>query len=202
MASALDLFLKSRAEPATRVNAGTQAFRDGRLFIADPLDMAETPITVATPSGVFPVFVYQRMWARYPSIPKKLTNAILAVEFSAQPPVRWEQVKAETDATGFGVLEFSAEFGSMSIMDGATRARLLAKFDQVKSAYDDFLSAYMEKDGQTVEVFDVPLGDGFNFIACNSGWSNGTYEAFLGRDASGEPVILAVDFGIMDEYVA
>src|SRR5262249_52667406 len=63
-------------------------------------------------------------------------------------------------------------------------------------------SAYMEKDGVNLRVFEIPAGEGFSVIGCISGRSNGTYEAFLGRDEAGEPGILAVDFGILGAWEA
>ncbi|WP_395648073.1 DUF4241 domain-containing protein [Terricaulis sp.] len=93
-------------------------------------------------------------------------------------------------------LEFSAEFGAIAFFDTDTRERALSAAQGVKNAFDDWLAQYVMDGEKTRDFANVPLADGSNFVVCRSGWSNGTYCAFLGTDTSGAAAQLVIDFGI------
>src|SRR5262245_35278913 len=96
MSDDLERFKRSWELPKTRVHAGRQIISGDQLFISDPLDIAQSPLTTRTPVGSFEVVVYQRDWTHHPRQPIRLVNAFLALAFSSNSTERWEQVEAET----------------------------------------------------------------------------------------------------------
>lgn len=184
-------FLASWPQPKRRISVGSQLVSGDRLYLCDPLDIAEHAVTTQTPTGTFAVVVYQRDWTPHRTQPKLPTNAFLALEFSDAPTVRWEQLESQS----WMRTEFSAEFGSMSIVDADTRQQIIDASNAVENAFDDWLAKYTMIGDRVRDFAFVPLHLG-GFVVARSGWSNGTYNAFLGRGDDGNATQLVVDFGI------
>ena len=162
----------------------------GEIVAADPLvnpDRSAMLETVAP--GKYPVLGL--------ADPDDGRLAIVVLQIADRPVVTWEF------ATSYGV-----DTGLGCYMDVAASEALVAKMAELEqdrnfsSYYDDVLDEelYDKAGDENAILFTDHLIDAdksLNIAIFESGWGDGVYDVFVGRDDSGEIVCFATDFQLL-----
>jgi hypothetical protein len=158
----------------------------GRLVVADPDPWMHevTPFAETVPPGEYPL---QLSVVRFADTPDHTRVAACAVWVSDHPTAWWdnawrtgEEPLLLGDGEFFGV---GVDAGRVALVDAAAAA---AFGETVEDAYDELTGWAHELTGD---------GDAdANLITVESGWGDGSYPVWVGRDAAGELTCFVVDF--------
>lgn len=166
------------------VDGGELVLPSGRLVVADPDPwMAEVErFADVVASGTYPV---RLSVVRFADDPEHARVAAVAVEVSGTPTMSWgparrigEDELLLGDGEFFGV---AVDGGRVGLVD--------------ESAIDtlgDVLEDYTGEQGGFVHQLHGP--NGVNLVSVESGWGDGSYPVWLGRDAGGRTTRFVVDF--------
>jgi hypothetical protein len=170
----------------------------GELVACDPFYPEHTqPFTLQLPRGAFSVVL---------SVAHKSTDQRIAyatVRFRQSVPITWGpltvrrpnvfcKLKAGT-IFGYGVDSDSGCF-----IDGAA-APIFDEASRQRPDFFDTMEAEMQKSHRhTCSWLDMKFGQG-NLIAFSSGYGDGVYATFAGRDSDGEVSVVVTDFAVVPE---
>jgi hypothetical protein len=156
----------------------------GRLIGADPswLGAGVAPYTVTVPPGTYPVTVSM---ARFVDDPRHTRIAAARLHIAEQPAVNWEMaLRAGEDPFALGFQQF------YGIGVDASMACFVDADEQT-----DMVDEWRSLDGLVDPRFAV-AGDGA-MIAWSSGWGDGAYPVWIGRDAHGAVVCVLADMQLI-----
>ncbi|MCY1141741.1 DUF4241 domain-containing protein [Actinoplanes sp. Pm04-4] len=167
-----------RMRIATRP-AGKLNLPSGHLVAADPssLDYGEEPFLTTVPPGTYPVTV---SLATFTDDPAHTRVAAVRLDVSDRHPVRWElALRDGQDLLDLGYGEFfgfGVDAGMACFVDEDNRERLTEEW-------------------QSLELRDPRyfLLSGGDMIAWSSGWGDGAYPTWIGRDHSGRVTTFIAD---------
>lgn len=194
------LFQAGTRLPITNQTAATVEVRDvgqlrmptGQLVACDPAFLQwpedSPPFTVSVPPGSYPVTLSVARWVDQPAH-VRVAAARLAV--SEEPVHSWhlalrpgEEPLTLGDGEFFG---FGVDAGMACFVDAAATPAFRALLEQ-----DEDWQLFNGMDDDVTVSFDLPDA-GANLIAFASGWGDGAYPTWIGRDASGEVVCFVAD---------
>jgi hypothetical protein len=156
----------------------------GRLVVADPDPWMHevTPFAETVPAGEYPL---QLSVVRFADTPDHTRVAACAVWVSDHPTAWWdnawrhgEEPLLLGDGEFFGV---GVDAGRVALVDAAAAEAFGAI---VENAYDDMAGSAHELTGPAEA----------NLITVESGWGDGSYPVWVGRDAAGVLTCFVVDF--------
>lgn len=166
---------------------GVLRMPSGRLVVGDPDPWLHevVPFTETVPPGEYPV---QLALVRFADSPDHTRVVACALWVSDRPTASWNNAWREGehplrlgDGEFFGV---GVDAGRVALVDAA-----------VAPAYEDMIEdAYDEMSGWAHEL--AGPGDA-NLITVSSGWGDGSYPVWVGRDADGELTCFVVDFLVL-----
>jgi hypothetical protein len=178
---------------------GTLTVGSGRIVGCDPLTLADvTPFELAVPPGRHPVEV---ALAHFDHGDVRVAFATLRLADAA--PLTWEPaVTAGQDPASLGPDEYfgyPVDAGTGAFVD-AVVARHLADAHAAGGDAADRLVAELERTQVTTWAWaDFPVAElDANVIAFTSGFGDGDYPSYVGRDAAGRPVRLLTDFLVLE----
>ena len=157
--------------------AGPLHLPSGRLVAADPssLDHGEEPFTVTVAPGRYPVTI---SLATFTDDPGHRRVAAARLRVADSPTVTWElAVRAGQNVLDLGAGEFfgfGVDAGLGCFVDEDNRERLAGEWERLD--FDRFAT--------------LPGGD---LVAWSSGWGDGAYPTWTGRDASGAVTCFVAD---------
>ncbi len=183
-------FLARLEEDLEHIKIGSQEFSSSELYISDPMDQAQLPISEFIVPGCYPLYVVRKNWAHNSKTAPSPYNARFEVWFSDAKPTQWEQLINEGDDV---YDEFSAEFGFMAFLDKPLM-NSLAPINEEGELFDKYLSHQAFNNHTSLPYAEVKLDEGHRFFVVESGRGNGMYCAFAGRDNSGNLLRISVDF--------
>lgn len=183
------------------VSMGMLEVPTGAIVTADPLVTPERdPLERKLIPGRYPVVLFQAHGR----------NALAMLRVAPGNPVNWElatipgqDVSTLKDDEIFG---YPVDAGTGSFFDKSAwplmeerQRREEAKNPEFSSYYDDVLAKDYpgEKDGESVMHRPLPESP-VNIAVFSSGWGDGFYASFWGLDASGKPLMLLTDFGVLE----
>ena len=190
----------SFGEPVTLAveDAGHVVLPTGRLVASDPFIIDSLPFTMAVPAGRHPVSVLRADFAR---ADRRVAAAMVRV--APEEPVRWELALVEgQDASSLPPGQFfgyGVDSGTGSFTSPEATAQL--KDLQAYETYSQKLLAAMNPGNGVFPLavaVEVDPGSGANVVAFSSGFGDGAYASFVGRDRGGRPVVVVTDFGVLD----
>ncbi|MGK5684994.1 DUF4241 domain-containing protein [Actinoplanes sp. URMC 104] len=159
--------------------AGKLNLPSGRLVAADPssLDHGEEPFLTMVPPGTYCVTV---SLATFTDDPGHSRVAAVRLEVSDRHPVRWEPALRDgQDLLDLGYNEFygfGVDAGMACFVDEDNRERLAGEWESLEL-----------RDPRFTTVAD---GD---MVAWSSGWGDGAYPTWIGRDAHGRITCFVAD---------
>ena len=157
--------------------AGPLHLPSGRLVVADPssLDYGEDPFTVTVAPGTYPVMI---SLATFTDDPGHRRVAAARLQVLDSPTVTWElALRTGQDQLDLGDGEFfgfGVDGGLGCFVDEDNRERLAEQWERFD--FDRFTT--------------LPGGD---MVAWSSGWGDGVYPTWIGRDASGAVTCFVAD---------
>jgi hypothetical protein len=200
------------------VSAGLLTLTSGQVVATDPLVFAEmTAFARAVPNGRARVLL-----ALSDDADTRDRIAFALLQLGAGRPVRWELATRPKGGSGYFVDAGTGCFADASALalvnareeNNAARAAQLAtaRFDPNRA--DEWHRAYDEAAKQVPNLLDVMNRQGYeqtnmvnvcldpatgtNLVAFESGLGDGSYESYFGLDATGAPVALVTDFGVVE----
>lgn len=174
------------------VEAGRLRLPSGRLIVADPDPWMHevAPFVETVPPGEYPV---ELAVVRFTEDGEHTRVAACRLPVSARPTVSWDNAWRPGehelllgDGEFFGV---GVDTGQVALVDAAAAA---AYENTIEDAYDDLV-------GLSHEVPEPASGSasGANLITVSSGWGDGAYPVWVGRDADAGLTCFVVDFLVL-----
>jgi hypothetical protein len=164
--------------------AGVLQLPTGRLVAGDPalIGLRTVPFAGAVPPGRFPVTIAGFTWRN------EFLVAGCRVTVRDEPATVWEEalLEGEEPSTAGTYHPIGVDTGRIALLDAAAVPGLAALRDD---AWEDFL------DRPAAEVTDPRTGT--NVITFSSGWGDGGYPAWLGRNDRGDIVCFVVDTEVL-----
>jgi hypothetical protein len=169
----------------------------GELIACDPfvLTREQASFTAKVPTGNFPVRL--SIWADETD----QRVAFASINFCDTEPKTWEMltVKGQSLATlregeifGYGV-----DSGTGCFMDAAALEGLLRQMESNEEWFQELIDEMDKTYRHTWSWLDRKMGDA-DLVAFSSGFGDGFYASYVGRDASGNVCTVVTDFGICD----
>ena len=181
------------------VGIGDLAVPTGRLIVTDPFANADpAPLALTVPPGRYPVLL---SLARRESDEFE-TVAAAMVQFSDVAPVTWQP--ALWSGQDAGSLEedqffgYPVDSGNGAFMDSAGSVAF-ERLRDPEMRYIERIGAEQERhmaDGAWASVI-VDSATALNVVIFPSGFGDGSYPSYWGRDSAGRVVRLVTDFGVL-----
>jgi Protein of unknown function (DUF4241) len=169
------------------VDGGELALPSGRLVVADPDPwMAEvTRFAEVVAPGAYPVVLSV---VRFGDDPEHARVAAVAVEVSGSPTVSWDTAWRGGEE---GLLLGDGQFFGVGVDGG----RVGLVDESAAAAHAETVGKHLEDHfDERGLVQDIPGPGGANLITVESGWGDGAYPVWVGRDAGGRVTRFVVDF--------
>jgi hypothetical protein len=160
--------------------AGPLRLPSGRLVAADPssLDYGEEPFLVTVAPGDYPVTIAVATFLDDPGHSRVCATRL---EITAEPAVRWElALRDGQDPLDLGAGEFfgfGVDAGLACFVDEDNRERLAEAWESLPDLLNPRYTTL----------------DGNEMVAWSSGWGDGAYPTWIGRDISGNVVAFVAD---------
>ena len=166
----------------------------GQLVACDPLVAPERqPFTLRLPCGAFPVTL---------SVAQVGTDqrvAFASVRFSPADPTRWEllTLNGQDPATlkPDEIFGYPVDAGTGCFMDASTGAKLVERMEEQEDYFEDLIAEMQKTYVHTWSWLDARFGEG-NMVAFSTGYGDGLYASYAGRDQNGEVAVVVTDFGV------
>ncbi|WP_354490424.1 DUF4241 domain-containing protein [Mesorhizobium robiniae] len=198
--SNLGLFALSEAQMAERkiivTPIGELELPTGEIVACDPLT-TETDwpaLSRKVRPGHYPVSLFEAQGR----------VAVAVLRFRPGTPVRWElaTLPDQDVATlkGDEIFGYPVDAGLGSFMDKTAMALLAARQDKLEYGdyYGEVLAAEFAPNQDRFAMHHPAAGNPLNIAIFWSGWGDGLYPSFWGLDATGEPLLLTTDFGVLE----
>ena len=169
-------------------DGGRLRLPSGRLVVADPDPWMHevTPFVETVPPGEYPLEVAV---VRFADNPDHTRVAACRLPVWGRPTVTWDNAWRPGEHE---LLLGDGEFFGVGV-DGGRVALVDA---EVAQAYEDTIEdAYDDMEGWAHEVPEP--GSGANLITVESGWGDGSYPVWVGRDVDGKLTCFVVDFLVL-----
>ncbi len=175
----------------------------GRVVGCDPLVFPESPAyTVAVEPGSYPLIAWVAVFSAE-GVERDRRNAALELRVSDAATVSWEMAltDADSDVEGLGpdgFFGYGVDAGCGTLADEAG-LRPLKEWDFDRT--EDVLIGEMDWEGP-VNGLAAAVTDpatGANVVLVGSGYGDGAYPTFIGRDAEGNVTRFVTDFLLMPE---
>ena len=168
----------------------------GKIIACDAFVLGEDEqaFTVSVAPGKYPVILTV---ARHDDDER---IAYATVRFSASPPVRWEMAVGPEQLKPGQEFYFAVDSGTACFMDLAALAAINRKMDQDDKHLEKVSAAMEQHHNTTWDWASVALTDlAANQVIFSSGFGDGGYSSYFGRDASGKIVCLVTDFDVLED---
>ena len=173
--------LEGRPASAEVVHAGSLHVPGGKVVVGDILAHDQlSPQPIEVPPGEHPVFV---ALARFPGGGARVAAALLLLDEA--PPVRWEKSWAFTVDSGLVAL---------------TSSRALEVWREDEERHADRLQRAIRRAGTSwarLRLQGRGQREALDLVACSSGWGDGAYATWIGRDEAARAVAIVAGFGLL-----
>ena len=187
-----------RSVTMTAEYAGDVILPTGRLVASDAFIIDALPFAEAMPPGRHGVSV---LVADFADGDRRVAAAMVTV--APNEPIRWElDLVAGQDPATLGPDEFfgygvDSGTGAFTSPEATERLRDLTAYEAYSNAVTAGMFPGEQRFGVTVEV-EVDPGSGANVVAFSSGFGDGAYPSFVGRDGEGRLAVILTDFAVLD----
>ncbi len=167
----------------------------GQLVACDPFMVPDTPpFKLSMSPGKFPV----TLSIAHIKTDQRVAFATLRVSQTA--PASWEMLTVgnqevatleEGEIFGYGV-----DSGTGCFMDLSTCRALAGRMAKQQNFYETLMAEMDKTYRNTWSWLDTELGEG-NLLAFSSGYGDGVYATYAGRDSEGHVSVVVTDFGVL-----
>jgi hypothetical protein len=179
---------------------GNLIVTSGGIVACDPLTSPEMKaFTFKAPKGRFPVE------AAVASIKTDRRVAMARVIFKKGKVVTWEMAckpgqKLSALKPGF-LYGYPVDSGTGCFMDDVAARELVKRMDKDPDYFEVLIAELEKVHVPTWGWMNLKLDKktGANIVAFSSGWGDGFYPSYLGRNEEGELIQLVSDFGVVPE---
>jgi hypothetical protein len=184
------------------VQAGEIVLPTGRVVASDVFFFSTEPFTRRLPAGRHPVYLLSSVRGPDPDVAGDVAAAMIRA--APGDPVTWELALVEgQDPTtlqpgeffGYGVDSGTGCFASTEAVEVLMQGDLDEYGDKVHKGM--FPSDDVADWKSSVDI-TVDPASGANVIGFSSGFGDGAYPSWFGLDATGQPLVLLTDFGILE----
>lgn len=175
----------------------------GRIVATDALFTREDdPFDVTVEPGTYPLYAWVAVFSKRGKEVER-RNAALELRITDAVPLTWDMATVpgeeienlETDDDFFG---FSVDTGCGTIADAeAVQALWRWDFDRRESVYIPKPLPEAPVPGYVSAVVDDATGA--NLAVVGTGWGDGVYPTFIGRDENGEITSFVTDFMLFEK---
>lgn len=176
-------------------NVAELALPTGQLVACDPfVEPSIQPFKVSLPRGSFPVVLSIAF------IKTDQRVAFATLRFTEKVPSSWEMLTVgEQDTStlkdgecfGYGV-----DSGTGCFMDLSTSRALNERMAGDDNLYETLGDEMDKTYKNTWSWLNTPIGAG-NLVAFSSGYGDGFYATYAGRDSEGSIAVVVTDFGVL-----
>ncbi|PRY56814.1 DUF4241 domain-containing protein [Glycomyces artemisiae] len=182
---------------------GSAVLPTGRIVGCDPLVFPENaPYLVAVEPGSYPLIAWVAVFSREGKETDR-RNAALELRVSGAPTVVWEMALTSADADVAGLSEdgffgYGVDAGCGALADEAA-VRPLKDWDFERT--EDELIGEMDWEGPVTGLAAAVTdpATGANVVLVGSGFGDGAYPTFIGRDADGAVTRFVTDFLVLPD---
>lgn len=176
----------------------------GRVCVCDPfMTWGDSGFPATVAPGTYPVEIALAEITD-PSLPepqeRHLRVAAARLRVAEGPAVAWEmalfanqdpaQLTEPDSYFGYGV-----DAGTACFVDAASLEPILAYQDET----DALVDAYTDENGRQMHVVHLTEPGGHGIVAFSSGWGDGHYPTWIGRDAEGAIVEFVTEFLLAED---
>lgn len=184
----------------SRRRVGAVVLRSGRLVACDSFgDFPESPFEERLPRGAHPVVLGV---AHLPDTLQLVAYSALYV--SENQPVQWDVAHVMASPLPSMPDYFNVESNTACYVDAEALPLLAAKFDPTNPA-DPFRlwlaqELYAREPQPQIGALSLEVSHEprWNAVLFETGWGNGCYRSYVGRDVTGSLCCLLTDFGVLD----
>lgn len=174
---------------------GNVKLPSGRLVVCDVLtDPDARPLSIGLPPGSYPVEV---AIASLGDGDERIAAARICLRSS--DPTTWMfalRQGQDAETVSEDDLLFGVDSGTAAFLSAEAAVEVSELLDET---FDDQVTEAMDAVYRPTRKWaEIPLSNGeLNMVICSTGFGDGSYPIFLGVDASGEPVAVVADFGVV-----
>jgi hypothetical protein len=176
-------------------NVGDLVLPSGQLVGCDPFMVPDaSPFRLSVPRGEFPVTL---------SIAHTKTDqrvAFATLRLAQTRPASWEMLTVgnqETSTLKEGELfGYGVDSGTGCFMDLSTCRALAERMAEQQNFYETLMAEMDKTYKSTWSWLDTKLGEG-NLVVFPSGYGDGLYATYAGRDCDGQVSVVVTDFGVL-----
>jgi len=186
-----------------RRSAGQIHLPTGQVVACDPLTHPETePFDFEVPPGTYPVRLC------IADMRDEIVVAYAIIEIAPEPASRWKIATVPSEDTSLWSRDEYGFTGVSSLggfMDAQTAARLIEynalvgpdEDNEVERSMESTIRRAQKRDHAWANIEHLCLGDG-NLIVCSSGYGEGCFRTYVGRNDAGEITRIVTDFQVLD----
>ncbi len=196
----------------TTIALGDLEVPTGRIVVGDPLASPEMPpLVTRIPKGRYPVSI---VMADTGDFGDRIALAVLQVRNDSA--IRYEMTHNEmqdmsTLKEGW-IMGFPVDAGMGFFADEASKESYLTFLEQfdgtTQNVYDDYFAERLRKvakeanhsrtDGDWLNWY-IPHSEGHNLVMFASGYGDGYYPVYVGKNTKGDTVNILIDFQVLFE---
>jgi len=172
---------------------GALNIQSGKLVICEPLYFYdEVPVNLEINPGKYKVYLSESIISEGNKVIDK-RNAFAKIVLNSGEAVEWEYIWTfGADGGTGGYIDFSTLTEIVEKGDSEPFSnRLLKEFNKVQRIIEPFHDNY----DNYHSFVNLEYGEG-NLVAFSSGWGDGAYNSFLGKDKNGVAVEILTDLGV------
>jgi hypothetical protein len=195
LASALEDGYRMGEMALYHYNVGDLVLPSGQLVACDPFMVPDAPpFRLFVPRGEFPVML------SIADIKTDQRVAFATLRLAQTLPASWEMLTVgnqeistlkEGELFGYGV-----DSGTGCFMDLSTCRALAERMAEQQNFYETLMAEMDKTYKSTWSWLDTKLGEG-NLVAFSSGYGDGQYATYAGRDSDGQVSVVVTDFGVL-----
>lgn len=176
-------------------NAGDIILTSGQLIGADPFILVgDAPFVQPVPTGTFPVRL------AIAKIDDDERVALARIDFSSTSIARWEmalQPEQDPDALEDDeIYGFTTDAGTACFMDKQSSEALKSEISDGSDFFEELMEEMDENFQSTWAWANMELETG-NIVSFMSGYGNGYYATYFGKDKEGNIVAAITDFDVL-----
>ena len=176
-------------------DAGDVKLISGHIIAADPyILVGDAPFTLPVPQGTFPVRL------ALANVDSDERVALARIDFAKEPVVYWEMAllpgQEENELEEGEIYGFTTDAGTACFMDKVSAEALRGEIKDGSDFFEELMEEMDDNFESSWAWANLDLEQG-NIVTFMSGYGNGYYATYYGRNEAGKIVALVTDFDVI-----